>query len=332
MTYNNKNGSVLKVKNLKKYFPIYSGLLYRHTGDVKALDGVSFEVGEGKTLGIVGESGCGKSTLGKTIIRLYEPTEGEVYLNRDNFLSLKGEKLRNQRHNIQMIFQDPFASLNPRLTVSRIIREPLAVHRIGTEKEKQERVKELMGIVGLDQRYLDRYPHEFSGGQRQRISVARCLALNPKVVIADEPVSALDVSIQAQILNLLRELQETFKITYLFISHNLAVIEHLCDEIMVMYLGSVVEKASRDSLFSNPTHPYTQALIDAIPLVGSGKKSKRIIIKGDVASPINPPSGCKFHTRCPCCMPRCKQEVPDMFPVNDNHNVRCWLVVEKNKS
>ncbi|MBN1983794.1 MAG: dipeptide ABC transporter ATP-binding protein [Chitinivibrionales bacterium] len=328
MTDTKNNDYILQVKELKKYFPIHGGFLYQHQGDVKALENVSFNVRPGETLGIVGESGCGKSTLGKTIIRLYEATSGSVIFDGGDFNALKGEQLRTTRQHIQMIFQDPFASLDPRMTVSRIIREPLAVHGIGTEKEKGERVKELMQTVGLDPRYLDRYPHEFSGGQRQRISIARSLALKPKIMIADEPVSSLDVSIQAQILNLLKELQDKFRLTYLFISHNLAVVEHLCDNIMVMYLGSIVEMASRNDLFSNPRHPYTQALIDAIPRIGEGKKLKRMIIKGDVGSPINPPSGCKFHPRCPFCMEKCKTTIPETLTVSPNHTVNCWLVAE----
>lgn len=319
------NDVILEVKNLTKFYPIRSGLLLRHSGNVQALDGVSFQLRKGETLGVVGESGCGKSTLGKSIIRLHESTSGEVYLKQQNYFQLKGEALRQARKNIQMIFQDPFASLDPRMTVSRILREPLVVHQVGTPKEKDQKVRELMNVVGLDPRYLDRYPHEFSGGQRQRISVARCLALNPEIVIADEPVSALDVSIQAQILNLLKELQKEFDLTYIFISHALSVIEYMCDDIVVMYLGNIVEMASRDALFTHPSHPYTQALIDAIPVVGEGKKAKRKILQGDVASPINPPAGCKFHTRCAYLMEKCKQEVPPLEPIADDHKVSCWL-------
>jgi oligopeptide transport system ATP-binding protein len=320
-----ENKTILEVKNLTKFYPIRAGLFLKHAGDVQALSDVSFRLRKGATLGIVGESGCGKSTLAKCIIRLFEATSGAVYLNGENYFKLKGEDLRKARKNIQMIFQDPFASLDPRMTVSRILREPLVVHQVGTPKEKDRKVRDLMQVVGLDPRYLDRYPHEFSGGQRQRISVARCLALNPKMIIADEPVSALDVSIQAQILNLLKELQKEFDLTYLFISHALSVIEYMCDEIAVMYLGNIVEMASRDALFSRPSHPYTRALIDAIPVVGEGKKDKRKILQGDVASPINPPAGCKFHTRCAYMTDKCKKEVPPLEPIAEDHQVSCWL-------
>jgi oligopeptide transport system ATP-binding protein len=320
-----ENKTILEVKNLTKFYPIRAGLFLKHAGDVQALSDVSFRLRKGATLGIVGESGCGKSTLAKCIIRLFEATSGAVYLNGENYFKLKGEDLRKARKNIQMIFQDPFASLDPRMTVSRILREPLVVHQVGSSQEKDQKVRDLMKVVGLDPRYLDRYPHEFSGGQRQRISVARCLALNPKMIIADEPVSALDVSIQAQILNLLKELQKEFDLTYLFISHALSVIEYMCDEIAVMYLGNIVEMASRDALFSRPSHPYTRALIDAIPVVGEGKKDKRKILQGDVASPINPPAGCKFHTRCAYMTDKCKKEVPPLEPIAEDHQVSCWL-------
>ena len=296
-----------------------------------ALNGVSFELKKGKTLGIVGESGCGKSTLGKTIVRLHEATSGSIQLNGKNFLELKGEKLRSARKNIQMIFQDPFASLDPRMTVSNILREPLDIHSIGTKKEREEKVDELIKLVGLKPDHLNRYPHEFSGGQRQRISIARCLALNPELIVADEPVSALDVSIQSQILNLLKDLQKQFNLTLIFISHDLSVVEHMCDDIAVMYLGKIVEQAPNDSLFNKPTHPYTQALLKSIPHPGKGKKRNRNILKGDVPSPISPPSGCAFHPRCEFSQDKCKVQTPQLerFSNKDkNHLVSC-LIIEK---
>jgi oligopeptide transport system ATP-binding protein len=319
---------ILQIKNLKKYYPIRTGFFLKHTGDVKALDGVSFDVPAGSTLGLVGESGCGKSTLGKAIIRLHEPTSGDIIFEGKRFNELKGADLRRARQDVQMIFQDPFASLDPRMTVGTILEEPLNIHNIGTKEERRERVKFLIETVGLKVTHLNRYPHEFSGGQRQRISIARCLALNPKLIIADEPVSALDVSIQAQILNLLKDLQQRFNLTYLFISHNLSVVEHLCDKIAVMYLGKIVEFASRDELFNNPKHPYTQALIKAIPVPGKGKVRKGKILTGDVPSPINPPRGCHFNPRCEHATQRCREEYPLLKPsdVNSSHLVSCHLM------
>jgi oligopeptide transport system ATP-binding protein len=316
---------ILEVEDLKKYYPIKSGLLLRHTGDVKALDGVSFTLERGKTLGIVGESGCGKSTLGKAIIRLYEPTSGIVKFEGQDFLNLKGVDLRNSRRDIQMIFQDPFASLDPRMTVANILNEPLEIHQIGTPSERKEKVDQLMRIVGLKREHLNRYPHEFSGGQRQRISIARCLALNPKLIVADEPVSALDVSIQAQVLNLLKKIQKDFNISFVFISHDLSVVEHMCDEVAVMYLGKIVEKAPRDELFNNPAHPYTKALLKAIPIAGRGKRENRELLSGDVPSPIDPPSGCAFHPRCPKGQPSCSIETPKLenYQNNPQHQLSC---------
>lgn len=318
---------LLEVKNVKKYFPIHSGLFLRHTGDVKALDGVTLSIQKGKTLGLVGESGCGKSTLGKTIIRLYDATEGDVYFRGQDFSHLKGQGLREMRQGMQMIFQDPFASLDPRMTVSQIVQEPLDVHNLGNAEEKKERVIELLKKVGLKTMHLNRYPHEFSGGQRQRIGIARCLATNPELIIADEPVSALDVSIQAQILNLMKDLQDELGLTYLFISHDLSVIEHMCDEIAVMYLGKIVEFAPRDELFSNPKHPYTKALIETIPIPGRGKRAHRKLLEGDVPSPINVPSGCPFHPRCPIAEDKCKTDIPVLEDMNtsQNHQASCWL-------
>jgi len=317
--------TLLSVKNLKKHFPIKKGLLLRTVGHVKAVDDVSFEVKRGETLGLVGESGCGKSTLGRSIIRLYEPTSGTVQFQGENFLSMNGEKLRKTRREIQMIFQDPFASLDPRMTVGQILTEPFTVHNMYSENERAERAKKLLETVGLKASHVNRYPHEFSGGQRQRISIARAIALNPSLVIADEPVSALDVSIQAQILNLMKDLQESLNLTYVFISHDLSVIEHICDRIAVMYLGRIVEIASREELFNNPKHPYTQALIAAIPRVGEGKKKMKRSLSGEVPSPINPPSGCTFHPRCSVRIAACSQTVPQLKETSTEHQVSCLL-------
>jgi len=318
---------ILEVNNLKKYFPIREGFFLRHTGDVKALDGTSFTLREGETLGVVGESGCGKSTLGKTIIRLHDPTEGEIILNGKNMESMKKNELRLHRKDIQMIFQDPFASLDPRMTVGKILREPLDVHQVGDPKERDQMVKDLLKSVGLKEMHLNRYPHEFSGGQRQRISVARSIALKPKLIIADEPVSALDVSIQAQVLNLLKDIQKKLNLTLIFISHDLSVVEHMCDRIAVMYLGKIVEICDREELFKNPKHPYTQALIGAIPIAGHGKRKKRKILSGDVPSPINPPSGCTFHPRCEFATEQCKKVIPKLISVSTEceHQTSCLL-------
>lgn len=326
--------NILEVKNLKKYFPIKKGLLLREVGQVKAVDDVSLTVRRGETLGLVGESGCGKSTLGRAIIRLYEPTSGEIKFDGKDFRSIKGQELRKMRKNMQMIFQDPYASLDPRMTIGQIVSQPFEIHGMLPGPERAARVKELLQIVGLKASHVGRYPHEFSGGQRQRISIARAVALNPELVIADEPVSALDVSIQAQVLNLMKDLQEKLKLTYVFISHDLSVIEHICDRIAVMYLGKIVEIAPRDELFKNPQHPYTQALIAAIPRVGAGKKKMKKSLEGEVPSPINPPSGCRFHTRCPYKMPICSQELPLLKNYDQDkaaHETACWLF-EKEKT
>lgn len=323
---------ILSVKNIKKYFPIKKGLLLREVGQVKAVDDVSFEIMPGETLGLVGESGCGKSTLGRTLIRLYEPTSGEIIFKDKNFLSLKGESLRQARKEIQMIFQDPFASLDPRMTIDQILSEPLKVHGLENREERRKKVENIIDIVGLKKEYLNRYPHEFSGGQRQRISIARSIMLNPDLVIADEPVSALDVSIQAQILNLLKDLQKEFHLTYLFISHDLSVVEHLCDRIAVMYLGKIVEIAPRDELFNNPKHPYTKALIEAIPRVGQGKKKMKKSLKGDVPSPINPPRGCHFHPRCFDYFEGCDQSYPSLKECSKDHSVACHLYTQEAKA
>ncbi|GIL17427.1 MAG: ABC transporter ATP-binding protein [Oligoflexia bacterium] len=319
--------NILEVKNLKKYFPIKKGLLLKEVGQVKAVDDVSFSVRKGETLGLVGESGCGKSTLGRALIRLYEPTSGQVQFQNQNFLDIQGAELRKVRKDIQMIFQDPYASLDPRMTVGQILSEPFDIHGIGTTEERKKSVMNLLETVGLKPSHINRYPHEFSGGQKQRICIARALALEPQLIIADEPVSALDVSIQAQILNLMKDLQAKFKLTYVFISHDLSVIEHLCDRIAVMYLGKIVEIAPRDELFSNPQHPYTQALIAAIPRIGEGKKKMKKSLHGEVPSPINPPPGCPFHPRCSQKLDRCSQALPELknHKQGAEHKTACWL-------
>ncbi|KYG63698.1 peptide ABC transporter ATP-binding protein [Bdellovibrio bacteriovorus] len=319
------NEIILEAKNIKKHFPIRKGLLMREVGSVKAVDDVSLTVRKGETLGLVGESGCGKSTLGRTLIRLYEPTGGEITFDGQDFLNMKSGDLRKKRKNMQMIFQDPYASLDPRMTVGQIIRQPMDIHNSGTSEERNARVLELIELVGLRKAHVNRYPHEFSGGQRQRISIARAIALNPELIICDEPVSALDVSIQAQILNLLKDLQTKLGLTYIFISHDLSVIEHTCDRIAVMYLGKIVENATRDELFKNPQHPYTQALIRAIPRVGQGKKKIKRSLGGEVPSPINPPSGCSFHPRCAYKMDVCATKTPVLENTGGGHLKACWL-------
>lgn len=319
--------TLLTAQQVSKHFPVKKGFFQRTVGQVKAVEKVDLEIFKGETLGLVGESGCGKSTLGRTLIRLYEPTEGSINFKGENFLTLSSQNLRKSRRNIQMIFQDPFASLDPRMTVGQILQQPLDVHNIGTLQERKKEVQELLTTVGLKASHINRYPHEFSGGQRQRISIARSLALKPDLIICDEPVSALDVSIQAQILNLLKDLQEQRGLTYLFISHDLSVIEYFCDRVAVMYLGKIVEIGTRDELFKNPKHPYTQALLQAIPTVGEGKKSMKKSLSGEVPSPLNPPSGCAFHPRCVYKMDQCSKQTPELLPVSQGslHKKSCFL-------
>jgi oligopeptide transport system ATP-binding protein len=320
---------LLTVSDLKMHFPITKGIVFqRQVGAIKAVDGVNFELYRGETLGLVGESGCGKSTTGRAILQLYRPTAGEVVFEGKDLTKVKGEELRKMRRRMQMIFQDPYASLNPRMTVGSIVGEPLEVHGIGaTKKERQERVQELLKIVNLNPYFINRYPHEFSGGQRQRIGIARALAVNPAFIVCDEPISALDVSIQAQIINLLEDLQEEFGLTYLFIAHDLSVVRHISDRIAVMYLGKIVELADRDELYATPMHPYTQALLSAVPIPDPviENQRQRIILEGDVPSPANPPKGCHFSTRCPRVMDRCRQEEPPFKTYSSGHFVACWL-------
>jgi oligopeptide transport system ATP-binding protein len=312
---------LVRVRGLVKHFPVKES-----DEVVRAVDGVTFEIFRGETLGLVGESGCGKSTVGRCLLRLIEPTQGEISFEGRDVRAMGGDELRRLRRGMQIIFQDPYASLNPRLRVRDIVSEPLVVHRIGDKAERRERVADLLRKVGLDPDYMNRYPHEFSGGQRQRIGIARALALNPKLVVADEPVSALDVSVQAQVINLLEDLQAEFDLTYLFISHGLAVVEHISNRVAVMYLGRIVEVAAADELYANPLHPYTRALLSAIPVPDPTRKRDRVVLKGDVPTPINPPSGCRFHTRCPEAVPECAQIDPDLREVSPGHTVACIRV------
>jgi oligopeptide transport system ATP-binding protein len=321
--------ALVRVENLKKYFPITRGIVVqRHVGDIKAVDGLSFNIYEGETLGLVGESGCGKSTTGRTVLQLYRPTEGNVFFEDQDLIEMKGEQLRRQRRKMQMIFQDPYASLNPRMTVGNIVGEPLEVHNVATGKERQDRVQELLQLVGLNPYFVNRYPHEFSGGQRQRIGVARALALNPSFIVCDEPISALDVSIQAQVVNLLEDLQQDLGLTYLFIAHDLSMVRHISNRVAVMYLGKIVELTDRDALYSNPQHPYTEALLSAVPIPDPDveEKRRRIILQGDVPSPANPPVGCNFNTRCPKVMQVCYDEDPEFEEVGPEHWCACHLV------
>lgn len=317
---------LLEVTNLKKYFPITGGLLNRTIGNVKAVDDISITINAGETFGLVGESGSGKSTVGRTILRLHDKTEGEVKFKGIDLYNVSKEELRKLRPKMQLIFQDPYSSLNPRVRVGDAIGEAMVDHGLITKAEVRDRVLEVMELCGLSAYQIDRFPHEFSGGQRQRIGIARALALNPDLIIADEPVSALDVSIQAQIINLFHQLQQKRGLAYLFISHDLSVVEHLCTKVGVMYLGSMMETAPRDELFNNPLHPYTKALISAIPVPVPKLKRERIVLKGDIPSPANPPSGCKFHTRCPFAVDICREQKPEFRNVGNDHYVACHLV------
>jgi peptide/nickel transport system ATP-binding protein/oligopeptide transport system ATP-binding protein len=322
---NNKRDLVI-VKDLVKYFPVRSGVLQRVTAWVQAVDKVSFSVKAGETLGMVGESGCGKTTVGRSILRLIEPTSGAVEFDGQDVIKMKPKELKLARRNMQIIFQDPFASLDPRLPIGESVMEGLQIHKIGHPKERWDIAVNMLKKVGLEDYHSRRYPHELSGGQRQRIGIARALALQPKFIICDEPVSALDVSIQSQVLNILKDLQQEFGLTYLFIAHNLSVVEHISDRVAVMYLGKMVELASRDVLFREPLHPYTKALMSAIPAADPGLKRERIILKGDVPSPLNPPKGCRFHPRCPVAIDRCSWEEPQFKEARPGHWVACLLV------
>ena len=321
---------LLRVRNLKKHFPITHGVFSRIQGHVRAVDGVSFDLVRGETLGLVGESGCGKTTTGRSILRLLEPTSGEVTFDGRDVLSLKPGPMRALRRRMQIIFQDPYSSLNPRMTVGGMLREALKIHKLAEGSKRNERIEELLDTVGLRQEYANRYPHEFSGGQRQRIGIARALAVNPDFIVADEPVSALDVSIQAQIVNLLQDLQDRLSLTYLFVAHDLSVVKHISDRVAVMYLGRIVEITTSSRLYASPQHPYTQALMSAVPIPQPGRKKSRTILTGDVPSPANIPQGCPFHPRCPEREDVCTKTVPDLLEIDGDHRVACLLRTGQN--
>ncbi|OFW75411.1 MAG: hypothetical protein A2201_09615 [Alicyclobacillus sp. RIFOXYA1_FULL_53_8] len=316
---------LLKVEGLKKYFPIQRGVFKQTVGHVKAVDGISFEVKRGETLGVVGESGCGKSTMGRSILRLLEPTEGVVEFEGKDVIKMSKHTMREMRREMQIVFQDPYASLNPRYSIAQTLMEPMVIHQLHTPSSRMERVRTLLERVGLDPDYAKRYPHEFSGGQRQRIGIARALAVNPKLIVLDEPVAALDVSVQSQVLNLLEDLQKDFNLTYVFIAHDLSVVRHISDRVLVLYLGKMAELATSDALFEEPLHPYTKALLSAVPVPNPDVKRERVILQGDLPSPANPPKGCPFHTRCPVVMDVCRSQVPEWKEVKENHLVACHL-------
>ncbi len=322
----NGRKKLIEVEHLTKFFPVRRGVLQRVHAWVQAVDDVSFHIFQGETLGLVGESGCGKTTVGRTMLRLVEPTSGRVTFDGVEVFRLKGGEMKSMRRNMQIIFQDPYSSLDPRMPVGESVAEGLRIHRIGTPVERRRLVQDMLRKVGLEEYHARRYPHEFSGGQRQRIGIARALALQPQFIVADEPVSALDVSIQSQVLNILKDLQAEFHLTYLFIAHNMSVVEHISDRVAVMYLGKVVELASRQALFSDPLHPYTQALMSAIPIPDPHVRRQRILLPGDVPSPLNPPHGCRFHPRCPVAMEHCAVEEPRFQEVSPGHSVACWRV------
>ncbi|MDQ2680968.1 MAG: ATP-binding cassette domain-containing protein [Candidatus Eremiobacteraeota bacterium] len=327
-----QTANLLEVKDLYKYFPLHAGLLSRHVGDVKAVDGVDFAISPGETLGLVGESGSGKTTIGRVLLRLLAATKGEVFFEGRNILLLPRDEIRKLRKEMQIIFQDPYASLNPRMTVGDIVGEPLRIHHIAQGKAADERVHDLLKMVGLQAYHANRYPHEFSGGQRQRVGIARALAVDPKFIVCDEPVSALDVSIQAQVINLLEDLQKQLGLTYLFIAHDLSVVRHISTRVAVMYVGKIMEVAGRDELYDNPLHPYTQSLLSAIPIPDPHveRRRKRIVLSGDIPSPVNPPSGCRFHTRCPVAFARCSVEIPPFTEYSPGHFAACHWVEEHN--
>ena len=327
-----KNGNLVEVRNLKKHFPTGDGMFGAGGDTIKAVDDVSFTIRHGETFGLVGESGCGKSTTGRCMLRLIEPTSGEVWFDGQDLLSLDSKELRGLRREMQIIFQDPYSSLNPRMQVGEIIAEPLVIHRVGNRNKRRDRVAELLGLVGLKSEHADRYPHEFSGGQRQRIGIARALALNPKFIVCDEPVSALDVSVQAQVVNLLQDLQERLGLTYLFISHGLSVVEHISTRVGIMYLGKLVEVASSEEIFHNPLHPYTKALLSAIPVPDPDAHRERLPLTGEIPTAISPPSGCRFRTRCPMTEPRCAENEPQLVEVSPGHFVACIVVAPNTKT